>query len=48
MTADMQTFPHDRMMAPGDIADLVLALPALSNVTSVAEFVVSCRNNATM
>ena len=48
MTADVETFPHDRMMAPGDIADLALAVLALSNNASVAELVVNCRNDATM
>ena len=48
MTADVRTFPHDRMMEPGDIADLVLTLMALSNKASVAELVVNCRNDATM
>ncbi len=48
MTADVETFPHDRMMAPGDIADLALTVLALSNNASVAELVVNCRNDATM
>ncbi len=48
MTADVETFPHDRMMEPGDVAALVVTLLALSNNASVAELVVNCRNDATM
>ncbi len=48
MTADVETFPHDQMMEPGDIAEIVLTLLALSNNASVAELVVNCRNDVTM
>ena len=48
MTADVETFPHDQMMEPGDIAEIVLTLVALSNNASVAELVVNCRNDVTM
>ena len=48
MTADVETFPHDQMMEPGDIAEIALTLLALSNNASVAELVVNCRNDATM
>ena len=47
MTADVETFPHDQMMEPGDIAEIVLTLVALSNNASVAELVVNCRNDVT-
>ncbi len=48
MTADVETFPQDQMMEPGDIAEVVLTLLALSNKASVAELVVNCRNDVTM
>ncbi len=48
MTADVETFPHDQMMEPGDIAEIALTLLALSNNASVAELVVNCRNDVTM
>ena len=48
MTADVETFPHDQMMEPGDIAEVVLTLLALSNKASIAELVVNCRNDVTM
>ncbi len=48
MTADVETFPHDKMMKPGDIAEIVLTLLALSNNASVAELVVNCQNDLTM
>ena len=48
MTSDVETFPHDKMMAPGDIAELALTVLALSNNASVAELVVNCRHDMTM
>jgi NADP-dependent 3-hydroxy acid dehydrogenase YdfG len=48
MTADVQTFPHDKMMEPSDIANVVLMLLALSNHASIAELVVNCRDDVTM
>ncbi len=48
MTADVQSFPHDKMMDPRDIAELVLTVLALSNKASVAELVVNCRDDMTM
>ena len=48
MTADVETFPHERMMAPDDVASLVLAVLGLSNNASVAELVVNCRDDVTM
>ncbi len=48
MTADVESFPHDKMMEPGDIAQVVLTLLALSNNASVAELVINCRDDVTM
>ena len=48
MTADVETFPHDKMMPPEDIADLVVTTMGLSNNASVAELIVNCRNDQTM
>lgn len=48
MTADVETFPHDQMMKPADIADIVLTVLALSNNASIAELVVNCRNDLMM
>jgi NADP-dependent 3-hydroxy acid dehydrogenase YdfG len=48
MTADVTTFPHEQMMNPGDIAEVVLMLLALSNHASIAELVVNCRDDVTM
>lgn len=48
MTADVESFPHDQMMEPGDIAQVVLTLLALSNNASVAELVINCRDDVMM
>ena len=48
MTSDVETFPHDKMTEPGDIAEIVLTLLALSNNASIAELVVNCRDDVTM
>ena len=48
MTADVETFPHGRMMAPGDIAEVVLTVLGLSNNASIAELVINCRDDVTM
>ncbi len=48
MTADVQTFPHEQMMSPSDIAEVVRTLLALSNNASIAELVVNCRDDVTM
>lgn len=48
MTADVETFPHERMMAPGDIAEVVLTVLGLSNNASIAELVINCRDDVTM
>ncbi|NKC16628.1 MAG: SDR family NAD(P)-dependent oxidoreductase [Gammaproteobacteria bacterium] len=48
MTADVETFPHDQMMEPDDVAQMVLTLFTLSNKASVAELVMNCRDDVTM
>lgn len=48
MTADVESFPQDKMMEPGDIAQVVLTLLALSNNASVAELVINCRDDVMM
>jgi len=48
MTADVETFPHEQMIAPGDIAEVVLTVLALSNTASIAELVINCRDDVTM
>jgi len=48
MTADVETFPHEQMMAPGDIAEVVLTLLRLSNNAPIAELVINCRDDVTM
>src|SRR5260370_714816 len=48
MTADVETFPHEQMMAPGDIAEVVLTVLGLSNNASIAELVINCRDYVTM
>jgi len=48
MTADVATFPHENMIHPADIAELVLTVMGLSNNASVAELIVNCRNDTTM
>ena len=48
MTADVETFPHDQMMTPDDIAEVVLTVLGLSNNASIAELVINCRDDVTM
>ena len=48
MTADVETFPHEQMMEPGDIAEVVLTILGLSNNASIAELVINCRDDVTM
>ena len=48
MTADVETFPHEQMMEPGDIAEVVLTVLGLSNNASIAELVINCRDDVTM
>lgn len=48
MTSDVETFPHEKMMEPSDIAELVVTVMGLSNNASVAELIVNCRDDATM
>ena len=48
MTVDVETFPHEQMMEPGDIAEVVLTILGLSNNASIAELVINCRDDVTM
>lgn len=48
MTADVKSFPHEQMMEPGDIAEVVLTVLGLSNNASIAELVINCRDDVTM
>ncbi len=48
MTADVETFPYEQMMAPSDLAEVVLTVLALSNKASIAELVINCRNDVMM
>ena len=48
MTADIESFPHEQMMEPGDIAEVVLTVLGLSNNASIAELVINCRDDVTM
>ena len=48
MIVDAKTFPCDGLKEPGDVAAFGTTLPAFSNLASVAEFAISCRNDATM
>jgi NADP-dependent 3-hydroxy acid dehydrogenase YdfG len=48
MTADVETFPHEQMMTPGDIGEVVLTVLGLSNNASIAELVINCRDDVTM
>jgi len=48
MTADVETFPREQMMTPGDIGEVVLTVLGLSNNASIAELVINCRDDVTM
>lgn len=48
MTADVESFPHEQMMEPSDIAEVVLTVLGLSNNASIAELVINCRDDVTM
>lgn len=48
MTTHVEYLPQSEMIEPGDIADIVLTLLALSNKASVAELVVNCRDDVMM
>jgi NADP-dependent 3-hydroxy acid dehydrogenase YdfG len=48
MTADVESFPHEQMMMPGDIAEVVATVLGLSNNASIAELVINCRDDVTM
>ena len=48
MTTHVEYLPQEEMLEPGDIADVVLTLLALSNKASIAELVVNCRDDVMM
>ena len=48
MTTDVETFPQEQMMTPGDIGEVVLTVLGLSNNASIAELVINCRDDVTM
>lgn len=48
MTADVESFPHEQMMEPSDIAEVVLTVLGLSSNASIAELVINCRDDVTM
>ena len=48
MTAAVESVPYDQMIAPGDLAEVVLTLLALSNTASIAELVINCRDDVMM
>jgi len=43
MTSGVTNFPHEQMIDPGDLAELVSSVIALPNTASVAELLVNCR-----
>lgn len=45
MTAAVASVPQDRMIAPGDLAQLVLTVLSLSNTASIAELAINCRDD---
>ena len=48
MTANVETVAHDKMIEPSDLAEVVLTLLALSNMASIAELVINCRDDVVM
>jgi NAD(P)-dependent dehydrogenase (short-subunit alcohol dehydrogenase family) len=48
MTAAVESVPFDQMIAPGDLAAVVLTVLSLSNTASIAELVVNCRADVMM
>ncbi len=48
MTAAVESVPHDQMIAPGDLAEVVLTVLSLSNTASIAELVINCRDDVMM
>jgi NAD(P)-dependent dehydrogenase (short-subunit alcohol dehydrogenase family) len=45
MTAAIESVAFEEMIAPGDLAELVATLLALSNTASIAELVINCRSD---
>jgi NAD(P)-dependent dehydrogenase (short-subunit alcohol dehydrogenase family) len=48
MTAAVESVPIDQMIAPGDLAQVVLTVLSLSNTASIAELVINCRDDVMM
>lgn len=48
MTAAVESTPFDQMIAPGDLAEVVATVLALSNTASIAELVINCRDDVMM
>jgi len=45
MTVDVESVPFDQMIEPGDLAEVVATVLALSNTASIAELVINCRDD---
>ena len=45
MTVAVESVPLDQMIAPGDLAQVVLTVLSLSNTASIAELVINCRDD---
>lgn len=48
MTVAVDSIPLDQMIAPDDLAQVVLTVLSLSNTASIAELVVNCRDDVMM
>ena len=48
MTTSVETMAFDQMTEPRDIAEVVAPLLALSNKASIAELIITCRNDVLM
>jgi NAD(P)-dependent dehydrogenase (short-subunit alcohol dehydrogenase family) len=48
MTTQVETIERDDMIAPDDLAALVVTVMGLSNTASVAELIVNCRDDPSM
>ena len=48
MTTGVESMAYDQMIAPGDLAEVVLTLLSLSNMASIAELVINCRDDVMM
>lgn len=45
MTAAVESVPLDQMIAPDDLAEVVLTVLSLSNTASIAELIINCRDD---